>query len=616
MFILYDREATILDIYHPKPEFLSGNTANSTTPEEPFKEISESFTAYFHIVCQTRQSQRFIFSKQAYGNEKKHYYEVFLSCLGNDYILADIRTIHEESLAQIESEHLQLFFAEVLNNLPIPVTVKSIDTGRYIYWSKKAEILGHTAADMIGTTEACFMLPKQIRILEQITRKLIDGEEKQNQRIEKYILTDKKEHTFIVTRTLLQLGTKKLILGSAFDISELKETQASLLQARNELENKNMTLTSALKLAKVIPWNCDLEKRILYCDYKTHHPEEAGKPDKQGHYAIPLDCYFDNIHPDYREEVIQLFNDLIQGKQDEINHTCLIHFFNHRDWDWIQVQSSISRRRTDKTPIQLIGSVQCVTDRKNTEEALLKAKEEADRSNKFKSAFLANMSHEIRTPLNTIVGFSELMCSTEDQQEKQEYFSIIQNSNTLLLKLIGDILDLSKIEAGTLEFTFDDHDLDTLMQELEQTATLKVNNPAVKVTCTGSLPGHTIHTDRGRLVQVLHNFINNAAKFTETGHIHFGCTQQPDGQWYFYVEDSGSGIAADHIANIFNRFVKLDPQVKGTGLGLAISKSIIERLGGQIGANSIPGQGSTFWFTLPAESITPPASHPETKNNS
>lgn len=172
------------------------------------------------------------------------------------------------------------------------------------------------------------------------------------------------------------------------------------------------------------------------------------------------------------------------------------------------------------------------------------------------------------------------------------------------MQLVGDILDLSKIEAGTLEFSFADHDLNEIMGELEQTSRMKISDPAVEVACRERIPGCTIHTDRGRLLQVMHNFINNAAKFTRRGHIHFGYRRQTDGRWYFYVEDTGCGIPADKIGNVFERFVKLDAKAKGTGLGLAISKSIVERLGGEIGVSSAEGMGSTFWFLLPAGAVT------------
>jgi len=252
----------------------------------------------------------------------------------------------------------------------------------------------------------------------------------------------------------------------------------------------------------------------------------------------------------------------------------------------------------------LIGSARVITAQKQMEESLRIAKEEAERSNTLKSAFLANMSHEIRTPLNAIVGFSELLADAQDEEEKKEYLNIIKNSNALLLQLVGDILDLSKIEAGTLEFSFADHDLSEIMGELEQTARMKISDPAIEVACKECMPGCTIHTDRGRLLQVMHNFINNAAKFTRQGHIRFGYRKQPDGRWYFYVEDTGCGISADKIGDVFERFVKLNAKAKGTGLGLAISKSIIERLGGEIGVTSVNGEGSTFWFRLPAGCVT------------
>lgn len=298
----------------------------------------------------------------------------------------------------------------------------------------------------------------------------------------------------------------------------------------------------------------------------------------------------------------------MEGRIKEYHEVYPIHWHNDREYEWLEVLSSFYRYEPGGEPLQLIGSARVVSDQKRMEESLREAKEDAERSNTLKSAFLANMSHEIRTPLNAIVGFSELLAQEEDESARQEYFAIIRNSNALLLQLIGDILDLSKIEAGTLEFNFADHDLNALMNELEQTARLKVDTPAIEVACTHQEPGATIHTDRGRLLQVLHNFINNAAKFTRRGHIHFGFRRHPDGRWYFYVEDTGCGITKGKVDGVFERFVKLDPKAKGTGLGLAISKSIVERLGGEIGVLSAEGQGSTFWFLLPAGCIRTSAS--------
>lgn len=386
--------------------------------------------------------------------------------------------------------------------------------------------------------------------------------------------------------------------------AKLKETQISLLKAKEDLALKNTMLASVLSVAKIIPWFGDLKKGTVSCDWEAYHHEKATAPDADGLYIAPIDHFFDRIHPDYRNHVYSRYMDVIEGRTKEFHEIYPIHWYNDQQYDWVEAQTGIPEYNPEKDALMLIGSVRVITAQKEMEESLRKAKEDADRSNTFKSAFLANMSHEIRTPLNAIVGFTELLVNAESEQDKQEYLSIIRNSNNLLLQLIADILDISKIEAGTLDFSFEDHNLDDLLQELEQTARMKVNNPDISVLCKNSVRGCTIHTDRGRLLQVLHNFINNAAKFTEKGHIHIGFKKLADGRWSFYVEDTGCGMPANKVNSVFDRFVKLDAKVKGTGLGLAISKSIVERLGGEIGGNSVEGEGSTFWFILPTGSIT------------
>ena len=228
---------------------------------------------------------------------------------------------------------------------------------------------------------------------------------------------------------------------------------------------------------------------------------------------------------------------------------------------------------------------------------LIESKEKAETSDKLKSAFLANMSHEIRTPLNAIVGFSGILASTDEEQEKQEYVSIIENNNALLLQLIGDILDLSKIEAGTLDFIHTDFDLNELMREKENVIRMKVRE-GVELLFEQKYEQCSVCTDRNRLSQVIINLLTNAAKFTQTGSIRFGYEMRGR-ELYFWVSDTGSGIPADKTEQVFERFVKLNTFKQGTGLGLSICKMIVEHLGGRIGVESEEGKGSKFWFILP-----------------
>ncbi|MEG1899870.1 MAG: HAMP domain-containing sensor histidine kinase [Bacteroidales bacterium] len=247
-----------------------------------------------------------------------------------------------------------------------------------------------------------------------------------------------------------------------------------------------------------------------------------------------------------------------------------------------------------------------ITDAKRRELILQQARDIAEKADSLKSEFLSNMSHEIRNPLSSIIGFSELLSTAETLEEKDEYLKIINDNNNLLLQLINDILDLSKIEADTLEFVYANVNVNTMLSELEKSFSFKsryANNP-VEIVFEKKLEDGILFTDKNRLSQVLSNFISNALKFTEHGKISLGCELQGD-KVYFYVTDTGIGIPNDKLTDIFGRFVRLNNIKSGTGLGLAICKTIITKLKGEIGATSEFGKGSTFWFTIPYEKSTP-----------
>ena len=240
-----------------------------------------------------------------------------------------------------------------------------------------------------------------------------------------------------------------------------------------------------------------------------------------------------------------------------------------------------------------------ITDLKIMERKLRLAKEEAEESNRIKSAFLANMSHGIRTPLNAIVGFSSILATEVSEEERVEYLDIIERNNELLLQLINDILDLSKIEAGTLEYVYANVDINKMVSEIEQATSIRLTNKDVRLVTVTPLPGLLLYTDQRRITQVFNNFISNALKFTAAGSITIGYGMPENSYIRFYVTDTGTGISSENAQGIFNRFVKLDSFKQGTGLGLAISQNIVKELKGEIGVESQLSKGSTFWFTLP-----------------
>lgn len=250
---------------------------------------------------------------------------------------------------------------------------------------------------------------------------------------------------------------------------------------------------------------------------------------------------------------------------------------------------------------KVLLTVRDITRLKKVQEELEAARRVAEVAGEQKTAFLANMSHEIRTPLNAIVGFAGLLANASES-ERNSYVEIIKGNTNMLLQLVNDILDMSKIEAGTLEFIYSDTNVNQIMRELEGIFRLRLEeaDSSVRIVFEPCLPVCFIHTEKNRVSQVLSNFLSNAFKYTKEGSITLGYKVRED-DIYFYVQDTGAGIPAGKVDKVFERFMKLDAKKQGTGLGLSISRTIIKKLGGEIGVFSEYGKGSTFWFTLPVK---------------
>ena len=267
-------------------------------------------------------------------------------------------------------------------------------------------------------------------------------------------------------------------------------------------------------------------------------------------------------------------------------------------YTWTSINVMVRDYRPQDGIIEMLCINYDITPLKETEQKLIIARDKAEELDRLKSAFLANMSHEIRTPLNAIVGFSSLLAETDSRSERQEYIKIVQENNELLLQLISDILDLSKIEAGTFNFVYTNVDVNETCAEIIKSMSMKVSK-GVELIFEEPFPECYIYTDKNRFTQVISNFINNALKFTQQGSITLGYEQVPHQKIKFYVRDTGMGIPEEKQKSVFERFVKLNTFVQGTGLGLSICKSIVSQMGGEIGVDSTEGVGSCFWFTHP-----------------
>lgn len=371
-------------------------------------------------------------------------------------------------------------------------------------------------------------------------------------------------------------------------ISQIVSTATKRWQVETSLHQSQRTMQKVLD---------NINTNIFVSDYDTQKVLFANKPFREAAGEVPEDA-----------ECWKMLNAGLDGVCEHCPKALLLDAerrptgvqfwedYNPSTDRWYTIQSTALEWLDGRWAIMELATD--ITTRKQVEFELIQAKEKAEESDMLKSAFLANMSHEIRTPLNAIVGFSSLLAETEEVEERQAYMSIVQENNELLLKLISDILDISKIEAGTIEFNKALVDVHQLCREVITSFSHKAGDGAVELRFDESSPQIVIDGDKNRITQVISNFITNAFKFTTQGSITLSYTLEGGNQVCFSVTDTGKGIPAEKQDEIFNRFAKLDSFVQGAGLGLSICQNLVERMGGKIGVESREGEGARFWFHI------------------
>lgn len=363
-------------------------------------------------------------------------------------------------------------------------------------------------------------------------------------------------------------------------------------QLDEELRERNYRMELTFKTVGMSYWVFDLETKRFQA---FNDPVNDYNPEKE----ISLEDYLLVTYPDDVNAVRTYFEEMSQGMNKEFNFQYRSRTKWDKEWQTLIITGIPAERNKKGAVTRYTGIAYNNTKWEKMANELKALKEKAELSDKIKSAFLANMSHEIRTPLNAIVGFSELLVDCEDETEKREYMDIIEFNNELLLRLINDILDLSKIEAGILERKREKFNLRKICSELSATIQQKITNPEVEFHSALG-PDCSVFLDPNRLKQVWMNFLTNAVKCTKTGYIKMGYSIEKGGI-RIYVEDSGVGIPYELQERVFGRFQKLNDFAQGTGLGLAISKAIIDSAEGEIGFKSEPNVGSTFWAWIPCE---------------
>ena len=381
--------------------------------------------------------------------------------------------------------------------------------------------------------------------------------------------------------------------GNNVRYTGFRQNISKLHQLNEELEERNYKMQLTFKTVGMSYWDFDAKSkqfRAFNDPVNDFHSENV----------ITLEEYLHAVHPEDIDMVRENINYMINRTTKEVNFKFRSKTKWDEEWQTLIVTGIPVERNKKGNVIRYTGIKVNNTKWEKMAQQLKELKDKAELSDRLKSAFLANMSHEIRTPLNAIVGFSELMVYSEDPAEKEEYMSIIQSNNELLLRLINDILDLSKIESGILERKRETFNLAKVCGELYTMIQPKITNPDVEFQMANSGPDCWIFLDRNRLKQVWMNYLTNAIKCTKSGHIKMGYGIERGGI-RIYVEDSGVGIPIELQERVFGRFQKLNEFAQGTGLELAISRAIIEGAGGEVGFTSTPDVGSTFWAWIPCE---------------
>ena len=519
----------------------------------------------------------------------------WLSSLANIIsICVELRKAKDEAIHERQAlDRSEKLFRNIFTNIPAGVEIYDTNGILVDINNKNMEIFGiRDKADVIGIN--LFENPNlSPQLIEQIREQdVVDFRlDYEFGSIEGYYPSDRRNKINLYTKVSKIYDSKGYFTGYALiNIDNTERIDA--LSRICDFENFFLLISDYAKVGYAKLNLLDKKGYAIKQWYKNMGEDEnASLPEVVEVYG--------KMHPEDRKQMLDFFYKARLGKVKDFKGEMRILRPGTKDqWNWIRTNVVVNQFKPENGVIELIGINYDITELKETESKLIDAKEKAETADRLKSAFLANMSHEIRTPLNAIVGFSSLLVQEENPEEREQYMAIVEENNELLLQLISDILDLSKMEAGTFDFVERELDVNLLCEDMVRVMKLKAK-PGVEVVFDRHLPECVIASDRNRLNQVIANFINNAIKFTATGSIRLGYDRIDAGHLRFYVADTGIGIMQEKQTEIFDRFVKLNSFVHGTGLGLSISKSIVEQLGGTIGVESEPGKGACFWFTLP-----------------
>ena len=529
--------------------------------------------------------------------ERKLNNGVCVKALGILQILPNFK-LKEEKISKM-IDHNEMIFRKLYVNLPVGVELYDRDGYLIDLNAKDMEIFGiRSKKDVLGVNIFSNpIMPKDV-IKKLKENKSVNFRLNYSfKKVDDYYNTSKVGEMDIVTKARILYDQRGE--PSSYLLINLDNTEKMIAYNRiSEFENV-FTLVSVYAKVGYALYDLYTFEGYAIKQWYENMGEKDGTPLSQ---IIGIYSY---IHPNDAGYINSFFEEVKQGKAHHFRREVRVK--SGDGWKWICANITRNPQSVDPNKPEMICINYDITELKDSQ---LK-RERAEELDRLKSAFLANMSHEIRTPLNAIVGFSQLLAETDDPEERHEFVEIIDSNNRMLLQLISDILDLAKIESGTMDFKFADMSVKEVINEIVTSFRIKMPDNVALIAPKDS-PECQIYSDRMRLTQVISNFLNNAIKYTSEGCITLAYEIIGD-EIKFSVTDTGDGMSQEIQAHIFDRFYKGNTFKQGTGLGLSICETIVNRLGGRIGVNSELGKGSTFWFTHPY-SFSPNAKSPASPN--
>lgn len=401
----------------------------------------------------------------------------------------------------------------------------------------------------------------------------------------------------MLSTVLIWMVLGLLLVGGLVAIYAQRNTGKNLeleLEQLDKVRQHHIEYELVLKAMHLSTWHLNAKEKTITFDNDFRSGSDNYVPES----GLPIADLAPMFGDADTERVMKALNDICEGNIDETHNIYSVKMPRTSKLYWEESYATVAERDVDGRPLTIVGASTRIDERKNLEEALVAARNKAEESDRLKSAFIANMSHEIRTPLNAIIGFTSVLPDIDGKEERQELINLIQENNQKLLRIINDVMNISKIEAGKEPLAMSVFDLNIILQGTADQFTSRLAN-GVEIKLQMPEAVMNINSDLKRVQEIMTHLVNNAVKFTEHGTVTIGYNLPENKRIHVWVADTGKGIAADDQQKVFERFYKVDEFIPGAGLGLSICETMVNSLKGEIGVDSQLGKGSTFWFDIP-----------------